>query len=84
MPLSDNRDIHQKRFSPVFTKRKEFEQMTEEMTVKFKCSHCLTSLEAGSKLIGKTGKCPYCSKEITVPEKDEQASGEGNETPKEE
>jgi hypothetical protein len=50
--------------------------------VKFKCSHCQQSLEAGSKLIGKTGKCPFCGKEITVPDKDEQVTNEESQTPK--
>lgn len=52
------------------------------MTVKFKCPHCLTLLEAGSKLIGKAGKCPNCGKEITVPDKDDQMPDKGSETEK--
>jgi len=55
-----------------------------DMTVKFKCPHCLTSLEAGGKLIGKTGKCPNCGKEITVPDKDDQMPDEGSKTAKKE
>lgn len=53
-----------------------------ETTVKFKCPECQTSLEVGSKLIGKTGKCPNCDKVITVPDKDEQMPDKGSETVK--
>lgn len=55
-----------------------------DMRVKFKCPHCQTSLEAGSKLIGKKGKCPNCGNEITVPEKQVQIPNNEKETPRKE
>lgn len=54
--------------------------MAIDMTVKFRCPHCQVHLEAGIKLMGTTGSCPNCGKEITVPEKDEHTPGEKKET----
>lgn len=52
--------------------------MAVDMTVKFRCPHCQVQLEAGIKLMGKTGSRPHCGKEITVPQKDSQTqSGKG-------
>jgi hypothetical protein len=41
-----------------------------DMQIEFKCPHCQASLQVESNLAGETGICPYCSKGITVPEKD--------------
>lgn len=51
-----------------------------ETTVKFKCPECQASLEAGSKLTGKTGKCPNCNNEITVPAEGDQMPNKEKET----
>lgn len=39
------------------------------MTIEFECPHCKTTLKAPDGLAGKTGPCPSCKKEVTVPEK---------------
>jgi DNA-directed RNA polymerase subunit M/transcription elongation factor TFIIS len=52
------------------------------MTVKFQCPQCQTMLEAGSKLVGKTGKCPNCDNEITVPAESEQVPKQETKTTK--
>jgi ribosomal protein L37AE/L43A len=50
------------------------------MTVKFQCPQCKTQLEAGIKLASKTGKCPNCDNEITVPAEDDQMPNKEKET----
>jgi hypothetical protein len=37
------------------------------MAIEFKCPHCQAPLNANDDLAGKTGNCPKCGKEITVP-----------------
>jgi len=54
------------------------------MTVKFRCPHCQVQLEAGIKLIGTTGSCPNCGKEITVPKKDAETQSDKEQTVKKE
>lgn len=54
------------------------------MTVKFQCPQCQAQLEAGNKLVGKTGKCPKCNNEITVPAEGEQMQNKEKETSKKE
>jgi hypothetical protein len=38
-----------------------------DMLINFKCPHCQTALQVGSDFAGKTGVCPKCKKEVTVP-----------------
>lgn len=57
--------------------------MATDMTVKFRCPHCQAQLEAGVKLMGKTGSCPKCGQEITVPQKDSQTESGKEEAAKE-
>jgi transcription initiation factor IIE alpha subunit len=39
------------------------------MSIEFTCPHCKYPLKADDQVAGKTGKCPKCGKEITVPAK---------------
>jgi len=54
------------------------------MSIKFKCPHCQTTLEAENNLAGKNGTCPKCNKVITVPTTDSGPQSEGKETTKKE
>ena len=53
-----------------------------EMLIKFRCQHCQTILEAGSKLAGQKGSCPKCNKTIMVPKNESDAKTEPKETVK--
>jgi hypothetical protein len=46
------------------------------MPINFKCPHCQASLQAVSNLAGKSGTCPKCKKDITVPQEAEKQSEE--------
>ena len=50
--------------------------------IEFKCPHCSMVLQAGSDLAGQKCKCPKCTKDIIVPEKDKRSSGEKKKTTK--
>ena len=52
------------------------------MLIKFKCPHCQVALNVGSDFVGEKGVCPQCKKELTVPEKSEEAQGESEKTAK--
>jgi hypothetical protein len=46
------------------------------MAIEFACPHCKVRLSAPDELEGKTGQCPKCTGQITVPNKRPDA-GEG-------
>ena len=52
------------------------------MLIKFRCQHCQTILEAGSKLAGQKGSCPKCGKSVTVPRSDSEVQTEPKESAK--
>jgi len=54
------------------------------MLIKFKCTHCQVALSVGSDSAGKKGTCPNCKKELTVPEKSEEAQSKTEKTAKKE
>jgi len=40
--------------------------------IKFSCAKCHAPLEARHEMKGRTGKCPECGEEISVPQQSEQ------------
>jgi len=54
------------------------------MLISFKCPHCQASLQVGSDFVGKTGICPKCKKEITVPEQNTGTQSDQKESAKKE
>jgi predicted Zn finger-like uncharacterized protein len=52
------------------------------MLINFKCPHCQASLQVGSDLVGETGICPKCNKEITVPKQKAGTQGDKKEPTK--
>ena len=50
-----------------------------DMLISFKCPHCQALLRAESAFAGKTGGCPKCKKEITIPEQNEGTQSKAKE-----
>jgi len=50
------------------------------MAIVFTCPYCKTVLKGADELKGKTGRCPKCAEEITVPNKSVNAHGRGQAT----
>ena len=42
------------------------------MSIEFKCPHCKTALKAPDQLAGKSGPCPACNAQVTIPDKKEE------------
>jgi hypothetical protein len=55
-----------------------------DMLIDFKCPHCQIGLQVGSDFAGKTGACPKCKKEITVPEQNAGTQSDKEEPAKKE